>query len=37
MAYVEDTQCMIIQDAKELAEQGAIVITEGGGEDEMVY
>ncbi len=30
-------QMMIVQLAKELASQGQIVISEGSGEDEMVY
>jgi|TARA_A100001391_G_scaffold166880_2_gene127092 flagellar motor switch protein FliG len=37
LSDVEESQMMIVQLAKELAAQGQIVITEGGGEDEMVY
>ena len=37
LSDVEESQMMIVQLAKELAAQGQIVISEGGGEDEMVY
>tara|TARA_R110000868_G_scaffold16933_2_gene75057 strand:+ start:7316 stop:8335 length:1020 start_codon:yes stop_codon:yes gene_type:complete len=37
LSDVEESQMMIVQLAKELAAQGQIVISEGGGEDEMVF
>ncbi|MFV1849905.1 MAG: flagellar motor switch protein FliG [Thalassospira sp.] len=37
LSDVEESQMMIVQLAKELAAQGQIVISEGSGEDEMVY
>lgn len=37
LSDVEESQMMIVQLAKELAAQGQIVISEGSGEDEMVF